>query len=262
MQIKKDRKKALFIFLLKRFFLLKITLLPSGFVFAALSCEPQLHNDILISSDALVFKYPDNLVRIEASGDLYLNVKPVALDELQRTFLSQYNQMIRFDFSYLQKRFQTQLKRSWAAFDRIIVAELSEDSSLRHAVKNHYLEFEKKMERILVDQDKRPFFDHKALRNMQIELRASLPIFLQMISMQGLSDIAQQSAGKTNKLAYMSNKLNRLQDLLTKEMLVQRDQGNKLYQDVCQRLLQWQAQEQIISRLVPALADLKTVSLN
>lgn len=262
MRLKIYQKKALFIFLLKGVFLLKITLLPSSLVFAAPICEPQLHNDILIFSDALVFKRSDNLVRIEPNGDLYLDVEPVALDELQRGFLSQYNQMIRFDFPYLHQLFQNQLKDSWTAFDSIIVAELGENSSLGKALKNYHLELEQKMNQVLVNQDKRPFLDHKALRKMQIELRASLPIFLQMISVQGLGDLARQSVGKANKLAYMSNKLNRLQDLLTKEMLVQREQGNALYQDVCKRLEQWQAQEQIISRLVPALADLKTVTLN
>ncbi len=262
MELKIDRKKASFIFLLKGVFLLNMTLLPSRFAFAVPTCEPRLHKDILIFSDSLVFKETDNAVRIEQDGDLYLNVKPLALDELQRAFLSQYNQMIRFDFSYLHKLFQNQIKATWAAFDRIIVAELGDNSSLGQALKNYHIELLQKIDKVLVDQDKRPFLDHKALRELQIELRASLPIFLQMISVQGLSDIAQQSAGKTNKLAYMSNKLNRLQELLTKEILVQREQGNKLYQDVCQRLLQWQAQEQIISRLVPALADLKTVTLD
>lgn len=230
-------------------------------VFGAQLCQPQLHNDIVIEAESLLFRDQQNRFRIGPSGHLYFDVHRVDLDEIQRASLTQYNQTIRHDVPYLRQVLTQELTTAWRALDEVIVAELGKQSSLGSELHQYYQHLNIRMEDALMSADKMPVFDHQALLNVVAELRASLPLFIQMITIRGLQDVARLSEGQESKLQFISTKMGALQDKLTQEITLQRQRVQVLHQDVCQRLSDWQAQEKIISSLIPALSNWKTVTI-
>lgn len=233
----------------------------SPFLVSAKTCQPELHGDVIIDADSIVIENKNNLFRIDPKGNLFFDVHKVKLNEEQRASLTSYNQTIRNDLPFISQSFSQELYNYWFALDALIASELGDKSSLRAEFGRFHQHLQGGVNSSFYDLNRFPHLDHEKLTQAIYELNSGVPQLIATVSSRGLMDIALLSEGEENKMQFMSQKMATLQEKLMDEITVQRQRTQAVQKDVCNRLGQWQIQEESISALIPALAEWKTVTM-
>ncbi len=225
------------------------------------TCRPTLHGDIGIRSGSLLIRDRDNLFRIDPKGNLFFDVHKVALTAEQKDSLTLYSETIRNDVPYFRQSLVNEVRESWQALDKVIVSELGNESQLRTELGQFHLHLQRRIAASFLGRDSMPFFDHQAITETITEIEAGVPIFLSMISSQGMRDLATLSEDQENKMTFIAEKMSMLQTKLYDQIDLQRRRSQDFQRDICHRFARWQHQESTIAELIPALSDWKTVTL-
>ncbi|WP_028023024.1 DUF2884 family protein [Enterovibrio calviensis] len=231
------------------------------FFATAETCQPELHGNLAIEADNVVFENNNDMFRIDATGNLFYDVHRVALSDAQRASLTEYNQIIRTDLPFIGRTLTEELHTSWLALDGVISAELGEKSELRGEVGKFHQYLQDRVNTSLYSPESLPVLNHQALTLVVREVEASIPQLIATVASRGLMDIALLSEGKSNKMQFISQKMATLQDKLEDEVKQQRNRTLIAQQEVCERFEQWQMQEAEIASLIPALSGWKTVTI-
>lgn len=224
-------------------------------------CHPKLYADVLIDADNLVIQKSSNTFRIDPDGNLFFDVHKVALNASQRASLSAYNHTIRNDLPFIRHSFSQELNTSWLALDNIIALELGDNSILRGELGEFHKHLQRRINVSFFDVNRSSQFNHQSLSEAVQELEGSIPQLIAKVSSRGLLDIARLSEGEENKMQFISQKMADLQEKLINEVTLQRRRSQAFQKEVCNRLGQWQTQEETISALIPALSGWKTVTI-
>lgn len=225
-------------------------------------CHPKLYADVLIESESVVIQKNSNTFRIDPKGNLFFDVHKVALNDAQRASLSAYNNTIRNDLLFISHSFSQELYTSWLALDMLIASELGKKSVLRGELGEFHQYLQGRINASFYDENRFTHLNHQALSETVRELEGSVPLLVAKVSSRGLLDIALLSEGKENKIQFISQKMSSLQEKLIGEVAILRQRSQDIQMEVCNRLRQWETQEETISELIPALSGWKTVTVN
>lgn len=204
---------------------------------AAWECSVKPQDDVVLKPQSVQVVGANGNLQISPQGDVQLNGKQVAVNNVQRQQAIDYQNALRRDLPWIDNGASSRLEKGRVALDRVIVEKLGADSNVRNRLTTLNGQLKQQMNRIIEHRDDGLTFHHQAIDQVRADGERLVQSTMGGVLQDSLNEMGTKQASGSNPLQAIMGNLGGLQQSIQAEWSNQEQDFKNFGQEVCNRVI-------------------------